>query len=262
MHTTKEKNENFKHNILNFKDYVIALNVAPIERQDSNRLSASSSLTIKTFNKTKMVSYAKKTARLVTSSNNKLYNTDGTSARGSSEAPYYYDFNSFQGSYDCTNFISHCLLAGGAKMNQNGSPSTGWYFNNVNAPSSTSRSYTWSSVTRLGDMLISNTGKGPRGNQVNYYGNGLVLGDIIQFQYSDYAVGSYGHSAIITKDFYADFLSEYSSEIGPIINCGITSRSFRSGGTVNQNFYRKILNLDGGNVVVGYRCIHLTNYAY
>jgi hypothetical protein len=256
---TKQKNEKFKQNISNINNYIVAINDTSLDTTINDAPDASSTRTIGTFNKSNMVTYAKNTAPLRTSSDNKLYKSNGSSARGSSEAPYYYDFNSFAGSYDCTNFISHCLLAGGAKMNKNGNPSTGWYFNNVNTPSATSRSYTWSGVTQFGNMLISNTGNGPRGNQVDYYSSSLELGDIIQFQYSDYSAGSYGHSAIITKDFYGDNLP---SAVGPIKNCGITSRSFTDGGPVDQNFYRKILNLDGGNEVVGYRCIHLTNYAY
>ncbi len=259
MQLTKQKNEKFKQNILDVKDYIITINDTSFEETISDAIDTSSTRTTGTFNKSNMVTYAKATAELVTSNDNKLYKANGSSARGSSEAPYYYDFSSFAGSYDCTNFISHCLLAGGAKMNKNGNPSSGWYFNNVNAPSATSRSYTWSGVTQFGNMLINNTGNGPRGNQVDYYSSSLEVGDIIQFQYSDYNPGSYGHTAIITKDFFGDSMPSF---VGPIKNCGITSRSFMEGGTVDQNFYRKILNLDDGNEVVGYRCIHLTNYAY
>ena len=215
------------------------------------------------FNRSEMKKYAKRTAPLLKdTSDNKLYKSDHTSARGSSQAPYYYDFSSFTGSYDCTNFVSHVLLAGGAKMKDNQNPSTGWYFHNMNPSGATSRSYTWSSVTSLGDFLISNTGKGPKGNLVSYF-NSNSVGDIIQFKYSDYNPTGYGHSTVITLAPYADFLSNYNpSEIGPIVNAGITSRSTNGGYRVDQNLYRKLCNLDGGNHVVGYRSIHLTGYSY
>lgn len=259
----EQNHTKFSQNVLKVKEYALSIMEIPTESINKaiNSHTTQSSRSLYSFNRSAMASYAKRTAPLKRNTDNKLY-YNGNSARGSSQAPYYYDFSAFSGSYDCTNFVSHCLLAGGAKMNKNSNPSTGWYFNNTGASGATTRSYTWSSVTQFGNMLINNSSNGPRGNVGDYYSVGLELGDIIQFAYSDYNAGSYGHTTIITKELYGDFLSNYSSEIGPIMNCGITSRSSNSSYKIDQNFYRKLLNLDGGNTVVGCRCIHLTGYAY
>ena len=52
-------------------------------------------------------------------------------ARGSAEAPDYYDFSKIAGNYDCTNFASHVLLSGGACMYKTSSSGTGWYYNGM-----------------------------------------------------------------------------------------------------------------------------------
>lgn len=257
INTVQQKNNEFRRNILdldNYRESIWLEAVSSYNKSSENNTVAPKGTS--SFNKRAMVIYAKRTAPLMHSSDNKLY-YNGSSARGSSLAPYYYDFSAFQGSYDCTNFISHCLLAGGSTMKQNGNPNTGWYFNNINASGATTRSYTWSGVTQFGDMLLTNTGIGPHGSD-----SSVGLGDIIQFKYSDYNAGGYGHSTIITVDWYGDYLDNYTPQIGPIVNCGITSRSSNTSYRVDQNFYRKILNLDGGNNVVGYRCIYLSGYGY
>jgi hypothetical protein len=228
------------------------------------KLSEKSTTTTYNFNRSVMSNYAKATAPLQKNpSDNKLYKSNGTSARGSSQAPYYYDFSSVQYSYDCTNFASHVLLSGGAKMKDNSNATTGWYFHNTNNPGSNSRSYSWTGATSFGDFLISNTGNGPKGSLVSYFSSN-DLGDVIQFKYSDYNPSGFGHTTIITNGPYLDNLSNYSQSIGPIFNAGITSRSSNGadGFKINQNLYRKLFNMDGGNTVVGYRSIHLTGYSY
>ena len=48
----------------------------------------------------------------------------------------YYDFSDIPGNWDCTNFVSHALLAGGANVYDtggNGISSTGWYVNTCRA---------------------------------------------------------------------------------------------------------------------------------
>lgn len=110
------------------------------------------------FNRSNMVSYARTTAPLKKHTDNRLYKDSNhtVSARGSSQAPYYYDFSSLSNAYDCTNFASHVLLSGGAKIKNNGvsAPNTtnggGWYFNNANPPGPTSRSESWAGADAFG----------------------------------------------------------------------------------------------------------------
>jgi hypothetical protein len=61
----------------------------------------------------------------------------------------YYDFATISGSYDCTNFVSHALLAGGAKMKYT---SNGWYYTSLS-----SRAPAWSSAGSLRSYISSNT---------------------------------------------------------------------------------------------------------
>ena len=58
---------------------------------------------------------------------------------GGSGVPYY-DFSKIKNNYDCTNFVSHALLAGGAKpykpSGATGIIGTGWYYTNLDNRSS------------------------------------------------------------------------------------------------------------------------------
>ncbi len=90
--------------------------------------------------------------------------------------PDYYDFSLITDSYDCTNFVSHAVLAGGAPMSYSGSPSSGWYFSGLNY-----RSYSWSGVVSFYEFLVGNTGTGPFGVDTELCGSGCEIGDIIQF---------------------------------------------------------------------------------
>jgi hypothetical protein len=207
------------------------------------------------FNRTAMVTYAKNTAPLLKYTDNKLYKDSShtQSARGSSEAPYYYDFSSISNAYDCTNFASHVMLSGGAKMKNNGvsAPNTtnggGWYFNNTNATGSTSRSESWSGVNQFGTFLLYNTGDGPRGQSTSYIED-LSSGDIVQWKYSDYNYPNYGHTTIVTG-FYAQENYGFPK---------LTSRSSNGSFQIDQRFHDK---LNQSNVI-GYRLIALTGYVY
>lgn len=103
--------------------------------------------------------------------------------------PYYYDFSLISDSYDCTNFVSHAILAGGAPMSYSGSPSSGWYFSGLNY-----RSYSWSGVIALYEFLISNDEAGPAGAAAGLYSNDYGAGDIIQF----FNGTVWRHSTVIT----------------------------------------------------------------
>ena len=107
---------------------------------------------------------------------------------------YYYDFSQISGNWDCTNFVSHCLLAGGATPYKQSS-GNGWYYNSLS-----DRSASWSGVPNLYNFLTTNTTKGPSG-----WGNSYALfnpnsnypcneGDIIQF----YNGSVWRHSSIVT----------------------------------------------------------------
>lgn len=64
----------------------------------------------------------------------------------SNQVPEYYDFSNMSGNYDCTNFASHAILAGGAPMYNNDDKSSGWYY--VDAITG-NYSHSWSGVPKL-----------------------------------------------------------------------------------------------------------------
>lgn len=119
---------------------------------------------------------------------------------GDSTVPYY-DFSLIPGNYDCTNFVSHAILAGRANIYYNSNPSTGWYYKALN-----NRSYSWSGVPNLRNFLISNAPVGPFGSEINYttYSNINLIpyefGDVIQF-YEGEGYNNWRHSGIVTQ-FY------------------------------------------------------------
>ncbi|WP_281170123.1 amidase domain-containing protein [Paenibacillus pinihumi] len=70
------------------------------------------------------------------------------------------------GNWDCTNFVSHALLAGGAVVydtNGTGISSTGWYYRRLS-----NRSSSFSGVPNLHNFLVNNTTKGPARTSINY----------------------------------------------------------------------------------------------
>ena len=109
-----------------------------------------------------------------------------------SRNPLFPDFAGIGG--DCTNFISQCLLAGGATMNP--TKDFGWYYY---APDS--RAPAWSGVEFLYDFLTGaeafrreNGGSGPYAEQISF-SQGLQPGDVIQLADS---AGDFYHTLIIT----------------------------------------------------------------
>ena len=109
----------------------------------------------------------------------------------------YYDFSLITGNHDCTNFISHCLLAGGASKNVS---ANGWYYNTLS-----DRTPSWSNVNYLHNFLVHNSStRGPKGVSSEYpAGNSLTslysscrIGDLIQIKYN--GASNYGHSTIVT----------------------------------------------------------------
>ncbi len=117
--------------------------------------------------------------------------------------PNYLDFSSINpNSYDCTNFVSHAILAGGAPTFDTGgwgiSPS-GWYFRDV-----VNRSSSWSGVGPLYSFLTNNKARGPFGEFRRYediYSGVFDFeeGDIIQFWGGDF----WRHTGVITGFAYS-----------------------------------------------------------
>lgn len=122
-------------------------------------------------------------------------------ASGNGSVPYY-DFSQIPGNFDCTNFVSHALLAGGANVHDTGGSgisSTGWYYR-----SGSNRSSSWSGVPQLYDYLVNNTVSNyPHGVGSIYSHNtgAWSTGNILQLRSSGSSI--YGHSTIITQKTYS-----------------------------------------------------------
>ena len=99
--------------------------------------------------------------------------------------PNYFYFDTLGG--DCTNFISQCLLSGGAVMNFD--KIDGWFYQN-----SYNRSPSWTSVFYLQKFLTENKTRGPFGQVVDL--TKIQTGDIIQIKQNP---SRFNHSVIVTK---------------------------------------------------------------
>ena len=82
------------------------------------------------------------------------YKANPTSGRPGTVS--YYDFSEITNAWDCTNFISHALLAGDARIYDTNNASTGWWF-----WSTGDRSYSWSGVNEFYNFAMNNQTKGP-----------------------------------------------------------------------------------------------------
>lgn len=106
--------------------------------------------------------------------------------------PLFPDFAGIGG--DCTNFISQCLLAGGATMND--TRDFGWYYFSPD-----NRAPAWSGVEFFYDFLTGapayrqeNGGEGPYAQPI-LFTDGVRTGDVIQLADEN---GDYYHTLIIT----------------------------------------------------------------
>ncbi len=99
--------------------------------------------------------------------------------------PRFYHFGGIGG--DCTNFISQCLLAGGAVMNYN--KYYGWFY-----ISQINRSPSWTSVEYLERFLLRSKGVGIFAKIADI--NTLEVGDLIQLRQNP---SHFNHTVIITK---------------------------------------------------------------
>lgn len=202
---------------------------------DETKRAASTSSTITAIQRNKIASYA-------------LANCDVVSPVSGNSAliPQYFDFSQYNGNYDCTNFTSHCLLAGGAKFNE--TPNTGWYYR-----SASNRTPAWSGVRYFYNFISSNTGDGPQAeiksltaycpmNQMT-----CELGDIIQIDKGK--DGSYNHNVVVTG-FYS--YSSYSN------NAMISGRSGSSSG-LSKWFDKNVIYIEEYPIATNSsRVIHLT----
>ncbi|MCI8331467.1 MAG: amidase domain-containing protein [Clostridiales bacterium] len=97
--------------------------------------------------------------------------------------PRYLNFAGIGG--DCTNFISQCLLAGGAPMNYE--KTFGWYYTNAS-----NRAPAWTSVQYLYNFLVRDTSIGPKGKEVGI--TQLEKGDVVQLSFDGLA---FHHSLLV-----------------------------------------------------------------
>ncbi len=145
----------------------------------------STNATLYSLNKNAMVTWAR---------NN--FSSSSPTSGNSSLVSSYYDFSQLSGNYDCTNFASHALLAGGAVLNKTStSGSTAWYYVSLN-----DRTSSWSGVDKFYSFLTHNTTLGPAGKKVDYTPNSssFELGDVVQFKASS-SSSTWSHTTIITK---------------------------------------------------------------
>lgn len=193
--------------------------IAPEQETDSDEVSThetpSVNATLRSLNKKNIVTWAR---------NNIVTNPKS----GNGVVPYY-DFSKITNAWDCTNFVSHALLAGGAVVYDTGGSgisSTGWYYR-----STSNRSSSWTGVPNLHTFLTNNRTKGPAGTSITYrtfdwFGTRpYEAGDVMQF----YLGGSYNnwrHSTIIT-DFYE--VGSTPNHVGALV----TGRS--AAGSYNDN---------------------------
>ncbi|MFJ7917371.1 MULTISPECIES: amidase domain-containing protein [unclassified Lysinibacillus] len=132
-------------------------------------------------------------------------NYNKTSPTSSNASVPYYDFSQIPSAWDCTNFVSHALLAGGARLKDNGQSgivgTNQWYYR-----STANRSSSWAGVNELYSFLTrSNPGTSNIGPYVTEkaltWANGF-RGDIVQAHNGSI----WRHSTVITAYQYPDLL--------------------------------------------------------
>jgi len=98
--------------------------------------------------------------------------------------PKYGDFEDLGG--DCTNFVSQCLIAGGAVMNV--TKDVGWFYHSMG-----SRAAGWTSAAYLYKFLVNNRGRGPFGREIAL--EELRPGDIVQLKFE--GKSDFSHSLMV-----------------------------------------------------------------
>lgn len=156
---------------------------------------------------------------------NANYNLDVPYIQSGDGVTPYYDFSNISGNYDCTNFVSHALLAGGATKNTSSTGDSGWFYSSLS-----NRSTSWSGVPNLYNFLTRSAASiGPKGSGMSYMqfpsstaSRPYEAGDVIQFHNGE----RWRHSGIITG---------YHSPDGYNLGAIVTWRSGSNGwGDSNQ----------------------------
>lgn len=125
-------------------------------------------------------------------------NYNKSSPTSSTSSVSYYDFSQISGAFDCTNFVSHALLAGGATMHDDGKSgiqgTDQWYYR-----STANRSSSWAGVNQLYTFLTrsnpSNSNKGPYATEKELTYANAFTGDIVQGHNGTI----WRHSTVVTK---------------------------------------------------------------
>lgn len=104
--------------------------------------------------------------------------------------PRYLSFTGIGG--DCTNFISQCILAGGAAMNY--TRTFGWYYNSANdrAPAWTGVQYLYNFLTR--DRKRASNAAGPYAGLIKL--EEIEMGDIVQLSFDGIV---FTHSLLVVE---------------------------------------------------------------
>lgn len=131
-------------------------------------------------------------------------NYNKVSPIASNFSPITYTRFELSGGYDCTNFASHALLAGGAEIYDTDYEDSGWWCRNNGL-----HSVSWSLVQGFYDFLVENaegSGLGPYAIGAQYVAeNSFNIGDIIQVRYVRIDGSSdnvWDHSLVITGYSY------------------------------------------------------------
>ena len=202
--------------------------------EESTHETPSVSATLRSLNKKNIVTWAR---------NNMVVNPKS----GNGVVPYY-DFSKINNAWDCTNFVSHALLAGGAVVYDTGGTgisSTGWYYR-----STSNRSSSWTGVPNLHAFLTGNRTKGPAGTSITYrtfdwFGTRpYEAGDVMQF----YLSGSYNnwrHSTIITE-FYE--VGSTPNHVGALVTGRSAAGSYNNNQkahTIYEGDAKRVIKLSG-----------------
>lgn len=127
-----------------------------------------------------------------------------------SRNPAYYNFDAIGG--DCTNFVSQCLYAGGAVMND--TRDTGWYYASLH-----NRAAAWTGVSYFYQFMTRNKSIGPFAAVIPLTkvqaGDVIQLGSQSQFYHSLFVVdvqNGMPYIATHTRDAFHVPLSAYEYE--------------------------------------------------
>lgn len=183
------------------KQFYEEIKLAEKESQNQKKEIKTKSLS-KMFNKTGAVNYARRN-----------FNKDSPESGGA--GVHYQDFSKFKYSYDCTNFTSHCMLAGGARPDK-----PGWYYQDMDH-----KSESWSGATKFNKYFTVRKSVKLWGTS-NPYSPFLArtnplfaAGDFIQV----YDGETFVHSTIITGSYTFD--NRGKSYVGAKVTGRTSSRS-------------------------------------